>query len=369
MKRITGILLTAIILIGFTANAKPYEISGSTNLGPDVLVYLMKVTDTKLEFKDSVRTTKKGDFKMTGETDDVSRIFYITFENQNPPGIPVILESGAQIKMDVEKGDFIHYTIDGGRYNTHMHKLHELYIKHDETMTAFNAGVSQLNAEAMTDVKRKEISDKYNELILTRSNEIEAFIQNEPASPATYFAVKFLFQRPEPKLVLMGSEKMNNEIPESPYSVQLKKEADVLGPTVEGQIAPDIKLPSPEGDSVSLYSLRGKVVLIDFWASWCGPCRRENPHVVQIYNRYKDKGFEIYGVSLDKNMKQWQDAIAKDGLTWYHVSDLKGWSNSAARLYGVRSIPQTYLLDQEGRIIASGLRSAELEQILSNLFD
>ena len=132
---------------------------------------------------------------------------------------------------------------------------------------------------------------------------------------------------------------MESEMPNSSYTTQLLKDASTLAPTIVGAIAPDIKLLTPEGDSLALSSLRGKVVLIDFWASWCGPCRKENPHVVSIYEKYKDKGFEIYGVSLDKNMKQWQAAIAKDGLTWSHVSDLKGWSSSAGKLYGVHSIP------------------------------
>ncbi|MEN8697678.1 MAG: TlpA disulfide reductase family protein, partial [Bacteroidia bacterium] len=135
----------------------------------------------------------------------------------------------------------------------------------------------------------------------------------------------------------------------------------------EGAMAPDIKLKTPAGDSLALSSLRGKVVLIDFWASWCGPCRRENPNVKKIYEKYKDQGFEIYGVSLDNNASRWNDAIAKDGLTWKHVSDLAGWQSSAAKLYGVRSIPATFLLDKEGRIYKSGFRSHELEGLLQQL--
>ncbi|MFQ5445757.1 MAG: TlpA family protein disulfide reductase, partial [Saprospiraceae bacterium] len=110
------------------------------------------------------------------------------------------------------------------------------------------------------------------------------------------------------------------------------------------------------------------VLLIDFWASWCGPCRRENPHVVEAYHKYHDKGFDVLGVSLDKTKARWVAAIEKDGLIWHHVSDLKGWQNAAARLYGVRSIPHTVLLDKEGKIIARGLRGTALTAKLEDIF-
>jgi len=110
------------------------------------------------------------------------------------------------------------------------------------------------------------------------------------------------------------------------------------------------------------------VVLIDFWASWCGPCRKENPHVVKLCEKYKDQGFEIIGVSLDKDMKRWTQAIKKDGLEWKHVSDLKGWQNQVAQTYSVKSIPHTVLLDAEGNIIARNLRSKALEGQLERIF-
>jgi len=136
-----------------------------------------------------------------------------------------------------------------------------------------------------------------------------------------------------------------------------------------GGEAPDFTQQTPEGEEMSLSDLRGKVVLVDFWASWCGPCRRENPNVVRMYNKYKDKGFDILGVSLDKAHDNWVQAIEKDGLEWRHVSDLKGWNNEVAQVYGVRSIPHTILLDQQGRILARNLRGEALERKLEELFE
>ncbi len=137
---------------------------------------------------------------------------------------------------------------------------------------------------------------------------------------------------------------------------------------VGGQ-APEIDLASLSGGSIPLSSLKGKVVLIDFWASWCKPCRRENPNVVKVYKEYKQKGFEVYSVSLDKTKGAWEKAIKADNLIWdSHVSDLAGWRSSAAGLYGVRSIPQTFLIDQEGKIIAKNLRGNALEKKLAEIF-
>lgn len=153
-----------------------------------------------------------------------------------------------------------------------------------------------------------------------------------------------------------------------PYMVELKNNIDNAKNFMVGGIAPDFEQNTPEGKPMKLSSLRGKVVLVDFWASWCGPCRRENPHVVKLYNKYKSKGFEVLGVSLDRTKDKWEKAIAKDKLTWSHVSDLKGWKNKVAKQYSVTSVPHTILLDQEGRILARNLRGADLDAKLKELF-
>jgi len=134
------------------------------------------------------------------------------------------------------------------------------------------------------------------------------------------------------------------------------------------RIAPEIALQKPDGSEIRLSQLRGKYVLIDFWASWCGPCRKESPNMVKLYNEYKDKGFTIFSVSLDKNSESWKAAIAKDGLIWpNHGSDLKMWDTPSRSLYNFNSIPHTVLVNKEGMIIASGLRGSQLEQKLKEL--
>lgn len=137
-----------------------------------------------------------------------------------------------------------------------------------------------------------------------------------------------------------------------------------------GNKAPDLNFPNPSGKNIALSSLKGKIVLLDFWASWCRPCRAENPNVVRLYKQYKDKGFTIYSYSLDKDAENWKAAIQQDGLTWpYHTSDLKGWQAAGSALYNVRSIPQTFLIGRDGNIIDIGLRGYELEEKLKELLD
>ena len=137
---------------------------------------------------------------------------------------------------------------------------------------------------------------------------------------------------------------------------------------MEGAVVPDIIMKSPEGKTYKLSDLRGQIVLLDFWASWCGPCRRENPVVVAAYNKYKDKGFTIFSVSLDGDAARWKNAIAQDHLNWpYHVSDLQKWSNKAARAYKVSGIPASFLIGKDGKLIAKNLRGHQLEQKLAEV--
>jgi peroxiredoxin len=146
---------------------------------------------------------------------------------------------------------------------------------------------------------------------------------------------------------------------------QEKQSAQRLG---IGSEAPNIALPNPQGDTVTLHSLKGDYVLLDFWASWCKPCRVENPNLVDAYNKYHDKGFEIYQVSLDKKRSAWVNAIEKDNLDWVHVSDLEFWNSSAAKTYNVRSIPANYLLNEKGEIVDKNLRGDALDKKLNEIF-
>ena len=148
---------------------------------------------------------------------------------------------------------------------------------------------------------------------------------------------------------------------------ELEERINALTSIVPGSMAPDFTENDVNNKPIALSSLRGKYVLIDFWASWCHPCRMENPNLVKQYQLYKDKGFQVLSVSLDDNADKWKDAIAKDGLPWLHVSDLRGWNNAACKLYAVRGVPSSFLVDPQGKIIASGLVGEKLNEKLKEI--
>ncbi len=167
---------------------------------------------------------------------------------------------------------------------------------------------------------------------------------------------------------LHTAERLEEEWPNYSHTRDFLEMVNAMKITSIGQVAPEISLPDPDGKIVPLSSLRGQYVLVDFWAKWCGPCRRENPNIVRAYNAYKDKGFTVYGVSLDRTKDDWLQGIREDGLTWTHVSDLKFWQSEAAKTYNITAIPFSLLLDPEGKIIAKNLRGAALDHKLEEIF-
>lgn len=165
-------------------------------------------------------------------------------------------------------------------------------------------------------------------------------------------------------------QKLFKELPESSHVKMFVENLPYFKPAVQiGDIAPDLTLPKPDGTTMSLSDLRGKYVLLDFWAAWCGPCRKENPNVVRMYQQYNAAGFEVFSVSLDRSREQWLAAIEQDGLIWSnHVSDLKYFQSEAALTYKISSIPFALLLDPDGRVIGKNLRGRRLEQKLQSIF-
>ena len=164
-------------------------------------------------------------------------------------------------------------------------------------------------------------------------------------------------------------ETFPDELSSSNYYQLIEDRIQILESTKMGSEAPNFTQESIEGKQIELADYKGKYVLVDFWASWCGPCRKENPNIVKAYNKYHNSGFEVLGISLDDDRTNWQRAIDKDKLTWTHVSDLKGWRNEVAMLYGVNSIPHSILVDPDGIIMGNNLIGEELQEKLEEIFN
>ena len=193
-------------------------------------------------------------------------------------------------------------------------------------------------------------------------------IQRDPGSLVWLFFVEKMDIENEFETFSILAESLSNLYPENTYVKNLVRKVEGERRLAVGSPAPEIVLPNPEGDTISLSDFRGKVVLIDFWAGWCGPCRRENPNLVRLYKKFAPHGFEVFGVSLDRSRDSWENAIIQDSLLWPQVSDLKYWQSEAAKTYQVSSIPHTVLIDEQGRILAKKLRGEALEKKLLSLF-
>jgi peroxiredoxin len=194
-------------------------------------------------------------------------------------------------------------------------------------------------------------------------------VKANPTSPASAFIVNNVYGHSSIEEMKEGLALLDPSLNSSTYYIALSNKIEKLEAVAVGKMAPDFTMNDPEGNPVALSSFKGKYLLVDFWASWCGPCRRENPNVVKLYAEFKDKGFDILGVSLDQKEDAWLKAIEDDQLTWNHVSDLKGWGCEAAKLYAVSGIPHTVLLDKEGKIIAKNLRGEELHAKIAELLN
>ena len=168
---------------------------------------------------------------------------------------------------------------------------------------------------------------------------------------------------------ISAAEKFKKEWPGNYYAKEFVSFVEGLKRTAIGQPAPEISMPDPDGKVFSLSSMKGKYILVDFWAKWCGPCRQENPSVVRAYNEFKGKGFDILGVSLDRSKGEWLQAIAEDGLVWHHVSDLQYFNSKAAKDYNITGIPFSILVDPNGIIIAKNLRGPDLQKKLAEVLN
>jgi thiol-disulfide isomerase/thioredoxin len=262
----------------------------------------------------------------------------------------------------------------------------EALYEFQKSVRAFEAKREELRGRMSGDSAQSRTAiDELNALNASFYADCKRFVQEHSSSPAAITALSKLSMQSDFDLFKQVRNDLRKTMPGSPFftrfretvdrleqqelamKMQMEEEKRLANLLPIGGMAPEIRQQTPDGGTYALSEMRGKIVLIDFWASWCKPCRFENPAVKRVYEKYNKKGFDILGVSLDRTQDAWVQAIQADGLPWKHVSDLGFWNNAAAQEYGVSSIPFTVLVDREGKIIEKGLRSQQLEAKLAEL--
>ncbi|RAJ87646.1 peroxiredoxin [Chitinophaga dinghuensis] len=253
-------------------------------------------------------------------------------------------------------------------------KANDDYNKLTEQLKGVNAAGKSLQAEYRELAQKqdkegiKALEARFDSLDAEEKKiEKEFYFANQGSPIAMFVLNQVAGYDLDPKAIEPLYKKLDKDAKNSPSGKEFAKRLEAARKTAVGSPAIEFAQADSTGKNVALSSFRGKYVLVDFWASWCGPCRAENPNVVKAYEKFNPKGFEILGVSLDDKKEKWQAAISADKLTWTHVSDLKGWKNTVAEMYGVRAIPQNVLIDPKGKIIAKNLRGEDLEKKLAEL--
>ncbi len=378
MKKIILLLSAAVVLISCSKVGKDeYIISGTATgieNGKTIILETQDESGMGLLAKDTVKV-ENGKFEMKGKITEPA--FYTIQLEGAQAKIPFILENG-EVTIAINK-DSIQKSKVSGTYNNDEYvtfneqinkvqkKLMDFQNKNMQTMNA----AQQSKDTVVINGLMKEYSKIQKDVEVESKAKYVTYAESHPKSYISALIIQGMLN--DPTADVAKSEKLYNSLEESlkntkPGKAIKTKLAELKAPTAVGTSAPttdgkwraDFSAPNPEGKIISLKESLGKVTIVDFWASWCGPCRQENPNVVAIYNELHAKGLNIIGVSLDKDAAKWKEAIAKDKLTWNQVSNLKFWDEPIAKLYHVESIPATFILDASGKVVAKDLRGDEL---------
>ncbi|WP_378172974.1 redoxin domain-containing protein [Aquimarina sp. SS2-1] len=336
-----------------------YLISGTLkNIEDSTWIYINQ--DNKIVDSTQIIGEK---FEFTGSVEEPSSFFMMV--GKTNPEYFVLWAENLIITVEGEKGNLKNTTISAGKTQ----KEREILTKRTDKI---NQALNFIEKKyGYTDIPRESIDSvvKAQNKLLSEMEQIsKGFIREFPDSYVSVNSLNIYNTTWDKKVVAELYDNLSDKMKSSKNGLEIKQFLSLPGTPKIGEKYIDFKLPNATGELIKLSEIKGKYILVEFWASWCGPCIEANPKLVKTYNKYKDQGFEIIGVSLDNNKEYWLKAIEKDQLPWVNVSDLKGGKTEVAQIYGINGIPDNFLIDEEGKIIAKTLRGNQLENKLKELF-
>jgi peroxiredoxin len=376
MTAYMNLTLAAVALLGLTnacqnaSAASGYEISGQLKNAPaGTTLHLAELTSSQFVERGTTKTDAEGNFTFKGEQPASAAVYQLKVDEPNQ--ILLVLDNKTRLTLNGDaKNLMTTYAVKGSKDSEVIQELTRSNLASKGQLESLGQRYTLANQGGQAD-SIEAIKSQYLTTVNRLTARNKAIIRRNAKSVAAGFAV-LSFVSPDEEFQFVDSiaTVQRTAQPNSPFTAALAERLAPMRATAIGTLAPEISLAKPDGTKLSLKSLRGKYVLLDFWASWCGPCRGENPNVVKAYNDFKDKGkgFTVFSVSLDDDKARWTQAIAADGLAWpNHVSDLKKWNSAAAVAYSIQAIPQSFLIDPQGKIVAKNLRGPALQAKLAEV--
>ena len=364
MNKFSFLIIAAMLFLASCTPKNQVIITGNIS-GLDNVTVFLSVRENKIWVKLDSCAIVNGKFQLKTIVDE-PRLAFLMMEPQGIfPRTPVLLEPGKlTITGNADPADI---TINGSKLHDEYHSIMEqsdaLDKVYDELLATYNAAQESRNLMGMATAKL-QLDEVENQQVNLKKD----YVKEHPKS---FVSLIFITSELIYYASLQELESYKSWIDHSLYGTKAMKEIDqrieALQKFEPGQIVPEIALPDTAGVVRKLSDLRGKYVMVDFWASWCRPCRMENPEIVAVYQQFHDKGFDIFAVSLDENKEAWMNAINKDNLTWTHVSELKRWHGEVSSEFCINSIPSNLIINPEGKIIARNVFGKELQRMIDEL--